>query len=370
MKITHFVENLNRGGLERVVINLAVEQKRAGHECQVVCLFDKGTLADELDVHGIAVHSCDKQTGADLRCLLRLRGFLRRHGTEILHTHNMIPHYHAVLAGLGLPIRRILNTRHGMGALRASSRREWFYRRCMPWTDVVVTVCDRARQDIVARRMLPPDKLVVVPNGIHIERFAPATQQARRALTDQLELPPGTRLIGSVGRLNWAKDLVTLLRAYAKVAARFDDSVLLLIGDGGERQKLMDAAGEIGVAERVRFLGDRGDVAQLLQGLDLYAMSSISEGYSIALLEACASGLPIVTTDVGGNAEIVRDHVNGCIVPARDPDAMAAAMIELLADPARAQAMGRDGRDWVVEQGTVSRMAGRYDALYAGKRPD
>jgi len=94
------------------------------------------------------------------------------------------------------------------------------------------------------------------------------------------------------------------------------------------------------------------------------------KGYSIALLEACASSLPIVTTDVGGNAEIVRDHVNGCIVPARDPDAMAAAMIELLADPARAQAMGRDGRDWVVEQGTVSRMAGRYDALYAGKRPD
>ncbi|HEY0229967.1 MAG TPA: glycosyltransferase [Dokdonella sp.] len=369
MKITHFVENLNRGGLERVVINLAVEQKRAGHECQIICLFDKGSLAEELDAHGIAVESCDKQTGADLRCLIRLRRFLRQHGTEVLHTHNMIPHYHAVLAGLGLPLRRVINTRHGMGALRASSRREWFYRRCMPWTDVVVTVCEKAREDIIARRMLPPDKLVVVPNGIHIDRFAPTTREARRALTDHLELPPGTRLIGSVGRLNWAKDLVTLLRAFAQVAARFDDTVLLLIGDGGERQKLIDAASEMGVAARVRFLGDRGDVAQLLQGLHLYAMSSISEGYSIALLEACASGLPIVTTDVGGNAEIVHDQVNGRIVPARDADAMAAAMIDLLAAPERAEAMGRNGRAWVVEQGTVHRMAARYDALYTGPRP-
>ncbi|MEP7041500.1 MAG: glycosyltransferase [Dokdonella sp.] len=369
MKITHFVENLNRGGLERVVINLAIEQKRAGHDCQVICLFDKGTLADELDQHGITVESCDKQAGADLRCLFRLRGLLRRHGTEVLHTHNMIAHYHAVIAAFGLQLTRVLNTRHGMGALRASSRREWLYRRCMPWTDVVVTVCDKARQDIVARRMLPPGKLVVVPNGIHVERFATATRDARRTLTDHLELPAGTRLIGSVGRLNWAKDLVTLLRAYATVTQRFDDTVLLLIGDGGEKQKLMEAAGEMGVAQRVRFLGDRGDVAQLLQGLDLYAMSSISEGYSIALLEACASGLPIVTTDVGGNAEIVQDHVNGRIVPARDPAAMAAAMIEILAEPERADAMGRSGRAWVVEQGTIQRMAARYVDLYTGSRP-
>jgi glycosyltransferase involved in cell wall biosynthesis len=116
----------------------------------------------------------------------------------------------------------------------------------------------------------------------------------------------------------------------------------------------------------VHLLGDRGDVADLLRGFDLFVLSSRSEGYSIALLEACASALPIVATDVGGNAEIVQAERTGLLVRAGDPVALAAALRELLADRPRAREMGQAGLEWVRREGSLAAMAARYEHLYLG----
>jgi glycosyltransferase involved in cell wall biosynthesis len=129
-------------------------------------------------------------------------------------------------------------------------------------------------------------------------------------------------------------------------------------------QKQVDQSG---IADRIFLLGDRSDVRELLRGFDLFAMSSLTEGYSIALLEACAAGLPIVATDVGGNAEIVRDGINGMLVPARSEDALAEALIQLLNDPQRMAGMGKASRAWVLDEGSFTTMAARYDAVYAMK---
>jgi len=127
---------------------------------------------------------------------------------------------------------------------------------------------------------------------------------------------------------------------------------------------LMELASAEGIANRVFFLGDRSDIHELLSALDLFVMSSVTEGYSIALLEACAAGLPIVATKVGGNAEIVREGVNGHLVTEREPVDMANAIVALLADGERAEAMGQAGRDWVLEQGSFRTMARRYASIY------
>jgi glycosyltransferase involved in cell wall biosynthesis len=142
--------------------------------------------------------------------------------------------------------------------------------------------------------------------------------------------------------------------------------VLAWAGDGAERPAFEAAAQAAGIADRVRALGDRGDVPRLLRGFTVYAMSSRTEGYSIALLEACASGLPIVATDVGGNREIVREGVNGLLVPAGDPPALAAALARLLDDPARAAAMASAGLAFVRAEGSLEAMAARYRLVYAG----
>jgi glycosyltransferase involved in cell wall biosynthesis len=330
----------------------------------VICLHEAGTLAHELTDHGVPVDACNKRDGIDVGALAHARRVLRRNGVEVVHSHNIIAHDYAALAAAGLKPRRIINTRHGMGGPPLANAREWLYRRCMRWTDHVAAVCEAAKHNLAGLGQLPAEKLVAVPNGIHIDRFAPASSAARRRLAQMLEVGESTHIIGCVGRLNWAKDIATLIRAFALLREKQPDSVLVLIGDGSMRQELVDYAASEGVAQHVRFLGDRSDVRELLQGLHVLAMSSISEGYSIALLEACAAALPIVATAVGGNAEIVHDGVNGHIVPARDPRLLADALLDVLADSARADAMGRAGREWVLEHGTFAGMVARYQALY------
>jgi glycosyltransferase involved in cell wall biosynthesis len=366
LHITHVVENLNRGGLERAVIDLVAAQVARGHRCQIVCLFERGQLADEAEALGVRVLACGKRNGLDLRALLRMRRHLREQATDILHTHNAAAHYHAVLAALGLPLRRTLNTRHGMGALDTGSRREALYRRAMRRTDAVVTVCEAARHDLERSAALPGTRIVAVPNGIRIERFEAASPSARAELAATLGLAPTTPIIGTVGRLNWAKDHAGLIHAFAELRAHGVDAALALVGDGALRAELAALASTLGCADRVFLLGDRGDVAALLRGFDVFALSSLTEGYSIALLEACAAALPIVATDVGGNREIVHDGSNGWLVPARDRAVLGTRLRQMLADPLTAQGMGRAGRAWVLEEGSFTTMATRYDALYTG----
>lgn len=370
LRITHFVENMERGGLERAVIDLIAAQREAGHECRLVCLFDRGILADELSASGVSVEICDKRTGADFRALRRARDLLR--GGGVLHTHNAAAHYHAVLASAGLPLQRVVNTRHGMGESNPRSRREWLYRRSMARTDYAVAVCETARRHLQNNGVSPRSALLSIPNGIRTEGFRAAGDAARARLREQLALAPESRVIGTVGRLEPVKDQANLIRAFRQVRLSVPEAVLLLVGDGALRSELESVAAAEGVAGATRFLGDRSDVPQLLQGLDLFALSSVSEGYSIALLEACAAQLPIVATDVGGNREIVRDRSNGLLVPARDADALAAALTELLSSPAYAVELGQAGRQWVTHEGSFRTMASRYEALYrnAGVRQD
>ena len=366
MNITHVVENLNRGGLERVVLELVKLQHRQGHRCQVVCLFERGARAHELDELGIPVHACGKRRGLDLRALALARRAVRSHATDVLHTHNAVAHYQAVLATCGLGVRRVINTRHGMGSNRRAGRREWLYRRALARTDAVVTVCQAACRDAIRRGIVPATMAKVVPNGIRVESFPTANAAMRERLLQMLQLPVQTGVIGSVGRLNWAKDQAGLIRAFRQVHEERSDAVLVLIGEGELRAELQQCAITEGVSDSVRFLGDRNDVPELLQGLDLFVLSSLSEGYSMALLEACAVALPIVATTVGGNGEIVHDGSSGRLVPAGDPAALANAMLDLLRSPERALALGRAARTWVEQYGSLETMALHYASLYRG----
>lgn len=368
MNITHFVENLNRGGLERVVIELVKTQVQEGHRCQLICLFAPGSLAQELGSSGVAVHACGKSAGFDFRALCCARRLMRAHATEILHTHNPVAHYYAVLASLGLPLHRVVNTRHGMGLMSRHTRRERLYRLALRRTDRIVVVCEAARRDAERQNVLPASKISVVPNGVRISDFPAASARAHDRLARILGASPQARLIGTIGRLNPIKDHANLICAFAQVRAQQPDAVLVLVGEGETRAELERQVDIAGIADHVHFLGDRNDVAELLQGLDLFVLCSTSEGYSMALLEACVAALPIVATDVGGSAEIVRDGVNGQLVPARDSDALAAAMVRLLTEPERADAMGRAGREWAQANGSLVTMSERYARIYAGLR--
>jgi glycosyltransferase involved in cell wall biosynthesis len=365
--ITHVVENLNRGGLERVVLDLVKLQQQQGYRCQVVCLFERGALAHELDALGIPVHACGKRKGLDLAALARARGLIRAHATDVLHTHNAVAHYLAMLASVGLPVGKVVNTRHGMGGMRRWDRAEMLYRAGLARTDIVTVVCEAAGNGAIERRLVPRRKLRVVPNGLRVQEFAIASPAARMRLRQMLGLPPQTYLVGTVGRLNWAKDQNSLIRAFRRVHGQMPDTALVLVGEGALRAELEACARDEGVAASVHFLGDRNDVRELLQGLDVFALSSVSEGYSMALLEASATALPIVATDVGGNREIVREGITGRIVPPRDVESLAQAILGLLRDPGRAAQFGAAARSMVETGGSLEAVAARYAELYGAQ---
>ena len=364
MEIVHVVENLDRGGLERTVVDLIASQRDAGHECRVICLFKLGLLARELLASGVRVDACGKRPGLDLRALRRARALIRQSPDAVIHTHNAMAHYYAVLASLGLPVKCRINTRHGMGGRTRSGRQEWLYRQSLRGTDYAVAVCEAARQRFAADGMRPRRALLSVPNGIRLERFRPADDVARQSLVAELGLPTGSRIIGTVGRLQPVKDHALLLRAFAKVRVQVPEAALVIVGDGPLRAALEAQAEQAGLSDALRFMGDRHDVPRLLTGMEVFALTSTSEGYSVALLEACASSLPIVATDVGGNREIVRHGINGRLVPSGDTAAIATALIALLRGGEQAAAMGRAGYAWAQAEASVRTMAERYHGLY------
>lgn len=367
MRILHVVESLDIGGLEHVVLALAAAQRKRGHDVRIVCLWRRGALADRAEAAGVPVSCCDKREGVDVRALRALRSGLRAFGADVLHTHNPMAHYYAVAASLGLGIRTVLNTRHGMGSGNLAARREKLFRLALLATDHAVSVCDAARQRFVAHGVMPATKAVVVRNGIDLGRFAMRSREAGAALRVTLGLPAAAVVFGTVGRLNEAKQQQRLLTAMRALAEGGHDAALVIAGDGELRAPLEAETDRLGLRPRVRLLGARSDVPELLAGMDAFVLPSRTEGYSLALVEASAAGLPIIATAVGGNAEIVHDGSTGVIVPPGDDEALARAMAALASDPARREQLGAQARAWALREGSLDAMCDGYERLYAGR---
>lgn len=364
LRIVHVVESLDVGGLEHMVVAMAKAQKRQGHDVRIVCLWHRGELAGQASQAGIEVLCCDKGPGMDWRAIGRLRALVRAARADVLHTHNAMAHYHAVLAAIGLGVGTVLSTRHGNGAKSPTDRLERLYKWSMWGTDFAVAVSQAGCDHFVGAGIIPRAKARVVRNGIDLSAFVPRTDQRAGALRAELGLPADALTFGTVGRLNEVKRQVDLLRATRTRLDAGDHICLILVGDGPLRADLEQERERLGLQAHVRLLGTRSDVPALLAAMDVFVLCSRTEGYSLALVEACAAGLPIIATDVGGNKEIVAHGVNGLIVPPAAPEQLAAAMATLCGDAAMRQAFGAASLDFAAREGTLEAMCRAYDALY------
>jgi glycosyltransferase involved in cell wall biosynthesis len=360
MHITHLVENLNVGGAERVVIDLVLEQQRRGHDLRVICLFEPGTLASELVDAGISVVALNKQPGPSLALLVRLRRLLGSGALDVLHSHNAMAHYYGVAASIALRVVRI-NTRHGMGTLLANRRQRWLYRLSMGLTHAACFVCAAARDQFIADGRVPSARARVVHNGIPASLLQP---RPRGSLRHLLSLPEGARIIITVGRLNPAKDHPLLVRAFLMLAARQPDLHLVIVGDGAGMEMLQQLRAKSHCPERIHLPGTRRDIADLLVDAELFVLSSITEGFSIALLEAAAAGVPVIATDVGGNGEIIVDGDSGRLVPSANDAALVEAMEAMLASPQQAAMMAARLYQWLQRHATVAAVADAYQQIY------
>lgn len=353
IRIVHLVSTLGIGGQEMVILSLVRQMDRSRFTPVVFALNESGPLAERITRLGVDVEVIGGHGLLGWPLVRRLNARLRARGVDILHTHNPGPHQYGAAARLLGGVPALLHTKHGRNVVRDRKGR-WAEFGAGRLSDLVVPVSSDAAE--VARRVerIPDHKLRVIRNGIAIDG-APLAQV----------LPDGRppRAI-HVARLNHIKDQVTLLRAARRVADLLPGFTLDIVGDGEMREPLHALARDLRLDDVVHFHGMRDDIPELLAGADLFVLPSLSEGVAITLLEAMAAGLPVVASDVGGNREVVVPSVTGLLCPAGDPEALAAAMLEAISDPARARAWGRAGRERVAAEFNLTRTVAAYEAAY------
>ena len=354
------VNNLDIGGLERLVLTLSHRLQAEGFRSMICCIEDRGALAAEAEKMGIVVHALHARETGQWRAINRLNQLLNECHPNVFHSHNFKPFYYGAIARLRGAADVHVHTRHG--AFTKVHRAHWRYRLLRPWIDELVTVSADGRRQLAKQTGLNVSRIDVVVNGVDTDCFHPCNDKA--AVRRALAVPLDDYLILTAARFSVEKNLETLIQAFALVAAEHSKARLWLVGDGPERQMLAGLAQQLRIDSKIRFLGFRDDVAELLRAADVFTLPSLSEGLSVALLEAAASGLPIVATDVGGNREIVNPPECGLIVPARDPRALADAYLKLLHNPATCTLMGARARARIVEQFSLQRMVEEYSCLY------
>jgi glycosyltransferase involved in cell wall biosynthesis len=200
MKILHVVENLNRGGLERVVIDLARLQAQHGHDIHVICIMDKGLLAPELENVNIEVVPLNKQNIGGLSALTKLRQKLKEIVPDVIHTHNPLANYFVALASIGISRINMVNTRHGMGQYWKSRKGKALFLFSQLRTRYVVAVCDLAREKFIESGQVIAAKAITLKNGINIDKTTRHNLVDKAGLCQMLNLPISSKLFGTVGR--------------------------------------------------------------------------------------------------------------------------------------------------------------------------
>jgi glycosyltransferase involved in cell wall biosynthesis len=333
----------------------------------VFCLDSIGALGEQLKAEGVPVVAYNRRAGLDLSVSWRMAKDLRSRGIQVVHAHQYTPFFYGSLAArLVNPRPQIIFTEHGrhypdVTSLRRRLANKLIFDRL---ADRVNAVCEFSARSLADKDGFRPDRIEVIPNGIDPGRYGAVSDVATERI--RLGLEPHRKYIACVARFHPVKDHETLLRAFAIVAAMREDVDLLLVGDGLLRPILQQRVHHLGLTGRVRFLGVRHDVAQLLRVVDIFTLTSVSEAASITLLEAMAAGRPVVVTAVGGNPELVRDGVDGMLAPRGDAEAIASAFCKILENDGFARRLGLSGAERVQAGFLLDQTVNRYYQLYSG----
>lgn len=360
MNVLHLLRALRVGGLEDVVVNLVNGLGSAGVQCHLGCLIEPGEWMERVSPAGVWVGRLEEV--GKLRAVASLCRYVRRADIGLLHSHNSQAHIIGAAASAltGVPL---VHTKHGQN-WPDDPVWVWKSRQLSRFTRRIVPVSTDIARIVTDIEKVPARKVTTIVNGIDTEAFRPGARGQGAGIRQKLGIEVNAFVVGSVGRLAWEKNYEMLVRAFAALAREAPEARLVLVGDGPYEPRIRAAAAAIGLEKRCILAGKRDNVAEWLDTFDVFSLSSLTEGTSITLLEAGASGLPAVVTAVGGNAEIVEDSVTGRVVPSGDEAALGRALIELHDDPVRRRAMGAAARERIVERYSVGRMVKEYLAVY------
>ncbi|MGH7135110.1 MAG: glycosyltransferase, partial [Pirellulales bacterium] len=346
LNVAHVVLSLEVGGLERLVVELIREGARLGNLSTVVCLEREGRLASQAAALGAEVHSMGKPPGVRLATTRALARHFRRRKPDVVHCHQIGALFYAGPAARRAGVPVVVHTEHGKNYGHRRRTRllgRWAGRQAHKFCCVSEDIAAEVRR----ARIVAGNKVAVVPNGIDVQRFADLKANPGapgQNLKSDLGIPPKAAVVGTVGRLHEIKRLDLLLESFAKLLSAVPDAHLLIVGDGPLRCELERLAASRLPAGQFHFVGYQAEPERYLALMDVFALTSRSEGMPLSILEAWAAGAPVVASAVGGVPELIADGDTGLLFPYEDTKAATTAMTRLLSDPDLAARLAAAGR--------------------------
>lgn len=347
------------GGAERVISNLAASLDPQRYRA-VLCLFRPGWLQERSESRGIRTFIIPTHGMTDWRWALQFKRLLRQERVDLVHAHEFDANTQGtfVAALTGIPL---VATVHGKNYFWERFRRRLAYR----WVSrkaTMVAVSQNLKQFIVEKVGVAPHRLKVLYNGVHALQQCSSVEvyQCRK----ELGLPESHQIVGVVGNLYPVKGHQYLIDAIPSILMTCPNTSFVFAGRGELEAELKSQVYRLGVETKVFFLGLRQDIPRILAMLDVFVLPSLSEGLSMAILEAMIAGKPVVATQVGGNPELVLNGETGFLVPPRDSQALASSVVTLLTNRQQAAQFSERGKRRAEGQFSLQTMVSSYQSLY------
>ena len=371
--IAHVIYSLGTGGLENGLVNIINRSPPSRYRHAIICLTGAEQFANRLSAPGVEIIELHKNPGHDPRMYWRLWRQLRRLRPAIVHTRNLAA-LETQLLGLLMPRCKRVHGEHGRDIhdLDGSNRKYiWLRRILSPLISQFIAVSQDLSRWLVETVRIPEQKIVQIYNGVDTQRFVSGT-------TELLNVPPGMPegfldegenvILGTVGRLTAVKDqqllLVALHRLVTEQPELRERLRLVIVGDGPEQAALSEQIERLSLSDLVWLTGDREDIPELLQIMDIFVLPSLGEGISNTVLEAMATELPVIATAVGGNTELVQESTTGLLFPVGDVDALMRAVMKLIDNPSLRHDMGRAAGASIRQNFNWQRTVNSYLSVY------
>lgn len=366
--IAHVIYRLDVGGLENGLVNLVNHLPSDRFRHAIICLSDYTDFSKRISNPDVGLFALDKPPGNSPRMHFRLWRLLRKLRPCLLHSRNLAALECQITAAIA-GVRARVHSEHGrdMGDLDGRNRVDLGIRRMLrPLVHRYIALSRDLENYLRTVVEVDGSKLDQIYNGVDTNRFRPA--QPRASLPHPMFQQPELIVVGTVGRMEPVKDPLNLARAFVRSAELMpevrDRLRLVMIGDGQLRTQVEALLAAAGLTGQAWLPGARGGVDEILRGLDIFVLPSLSEGISNTILEAMASGLPVVATHTGGNPELVHNGNTGLLPPANDSEALAQAIVRYVKDPDLRRQHGLRARQVALERYSLGAMVNRYATVY------
>jgi glycosyltransferase involved in cell wall biosynthesis len=351
-------DTLNLGGTEGQFVELACWLDRSRWDVEIACVRPEGPLRTRLEAEGFQPWHCGPASFKSPRLLgaiVALARRMRTRGVAVVHSLDFYTNMLALPAARLAGVRAVIGSQRNLGNLRSPAQRVLHSLSLRLATHVLVN-SEAVRERVVQSQGIRPNRVTVIPNGVDLTRFSPTSGTSRNGMG---------LVVGVLSNLRSEKGLPDLVRAVAVVRDRWADVRLVIWGEGPLRRELEDLVRSLGLTPSVTLPGSTTTPETVLRSVDIFVLPSLSEASSNGLMEAMATGLPVVATSVGGNPGLVEDELTGLLVPPGDASALAKAIIRLAEDRALAARLGDQARTHAQLTFGMERMVARTEALYA-----